>query len=460
MKCRILIFMITVIALAARAQGPMSVSETKYDWSELAAKIVGDKTAKRDQAYAIYRWLCDNIAYDTSYSIHDADTAIEQKRGVCQAYCEIFYRLAEPLGLEAHIISGFSKDSDGIIGARGHAWLFVYTNGNKGILVDPTWGAGSVNNGQFKRKKGDDSWFHVDPAWMIFTHYPEDSSYQLLDAPVDYETFLRLKPLWPSLADFGYDADDLFAKSVSGQKLDIPDCYNKQEIKVDNMPRQGTLRVGKLYDFSLSDKGKYEFAIINEDDYGKEWHSSGCRHRTSFIPSSGGGLSISYRVKGTSGRWTTLVDYKVAQPTGADIAALEKAAPHKSPVFKSLENFYPQILRSKGVDFASLLTQVKNEGIRKLPQISSDGNFALNAVPMNGDLQAGRSYTFKFSPYEAGDWVIINGEQWLRAWTQDSDSGAWVMTVQAAPSGTLRLGYKAPDSPGTSYDVFMVYDIK
>lgn len=128
MKCRILIFMITVIALAARAQGPMSVSETKYDWSELAAKIVGDKTAKRDQAYAIYRWLCDNIAYDTSYSIHDADTAIEQKRGVCQAYCEIFYRLAEPLGLEAHIISGFSKDSD------SGAWVMTVQAAPSGTL--------------------------------------------------------------------------------------------------------------------------------------------------------------------------------------------------------------------------------------------------------------------------------------------------------------------------------------
>ena len=78
----------------------MNVHKTKYDWGLVAEQIAGDKTSKYDQAYAIYRWLCDNVSYDTTYSIYDADTAFEQKCGVCQAYYEMFYRIAEPLGLK------------------------------------------------------------------------------------------------------------------------------------------------------------------------------------------------------------------------------------------------------------------------------------------------------------------------------------------------------------------------
>lgn len=102
-----------------RAQG-FPVSESKYDYTEVVQQIVDGKTDKMQQAEAIYRWMCRNIAYDTNYQIFTADQCWDQKRGVCQAYCELFYRLAEPLGLKTIIISGKTKDLEGQVSGKGH----------------------------------------------------------------------------------------------------------------------------------------------------------------------------------------------------------------------------------------------------------------------------------------------------------------------------------------------------
>ena len=82
------------------------VHDTKYDWSGLANSITSSSKPDYEKARDIYTWLTHNIAYDTSYSIHTADETYENKRGVCQGYCEMFYRLGEAVGLRSDIIFG------------------------------------------------------------------------------------------------------------------------------------------------------------------------------------------------------------------------------------------------------------------------------------------------------------------------------------------------------------------
>lgn len=461
MKTKFIVILMFALSFAVRGQiCYKEVHDTKYDWSDLAQQIAGNKTSKYDQAYAIYRWLCDNISYDTTHTIYDADTALDNRRGVCQGYCELFYRLGEPLGLRTQIIFGKSKDIHGKIDESGHAWLFVLTDDNSGIFVDPTWGAGSVDNGRFTRSDDDDSWFHVDPAWLIFTHFPEDSANQLLDTPIDYDRFLRMKPLYPELKYFGFDGGQLLKTSLTGSAPELPKCYKTKGIDVLSIPLEPMLRVGKDYGFALSTSKDYEFCAINEKDYGEVSNSAGSRHDFSIVPSTGGKLSLGYRKKGTNGNWKTLVQYKVAEPTAADMEALGEAAPEKVLRIMNLGNYYPNILKDRKVDFAQLLREVKKDNIHILPNISSDGNFAIESMPMNGELKSGQTYTFKFLPYEKGDWVIINGEEWLRDWKKDRETHAWVMTVKAADKGELQLGFKAKSDRGRTYSVFIEYKIK
>lgn len=63
------------------APAQTQLSPTRYDYSQVAQQITQGCTTDYDRAKAIYRWLCANISYDTSYSIYTADDCWDRKRG-------------------------------------------------------------------------------------------------------------------------------------------------------------------------------------------------------------------------------------------------------------------------------------------------------------------------------------------------------------------------------------------
>ena len=151
--------------------------------SRLAARITKNCSTDYEKAFAIYQWECKNIAYDVTLNVHDGEECFKKKKGVCQAYSELFVMIAKECGLKAKIIVGKAKVDPKSTGLRikdnGHAWVKVKTE--KGwILVDPTWGAGSVSKKKFIRSENNMSWFDVDPKWMIFTHFPDNAKNQML----------------------------------------------------------------------------------------------------------------------------------------------------------------------------------------------------------------------------------------------------------------------------------------
>jgi transglutaminase/protease-like cytokinesis protein 3 len=54
--------------------------------------------------------------------------------------------------------------------------------------MDPTWGAGHVQNNKYVRKL-DDSYFKADPEKLIQTHHPYDPLWQFLYYPISEQEF-------------------------------------------------------------------------------------------------------------------------------------------------------------------------------------------------------------------------------------------------------------------------------
>lgn len=179
-----------------KRETPISPKPQDLSFDDERRNIIGDAQTTIDIARRIYDWLCDNIQYDTTKSIHDADTCWRTKKGVCQAYCELFCHIAGDR-LNTEVVGGKCKTPDGNISETSHAWLYVYTDGYKGIFIDPTWGAGGINEGRFVQGVNRDTWFDVDPAWMIFSHYPENANMIMLDYDVSEEEFEQLPILYP-----------------------------------------------------------------------------------------------------------------------------------------------------------------------------------------------------------------------------------------------------------------------
>ena len=292
----------------------MYVHDSHYDYSEVAKSITATCEDDYQKIRAIYKWICDNIAYDTSYSIYSADNCYDAKKGVCQAYCELFYQIAKAANVKAEIVVGKSKDQNGQLGTSGHAWVFAYTRGNHGILLDPTWGAGYVDGDKFIRSDYCWDWFNVPPELMILSHFPEDDSYQLIDNPITMEEFVSLIPASISWLNYGLDTHMLFMKARK-HELEMPKFYDsgERDLIIINIPLCNSLKVGNTYTFRIKMKAEKDFAIINRQKFIKkeEWNDEG-----------DGVFSINYEVKDPNtlklsvkgefdDYWYSLIEYRI-----------------------------------------------------------------------------------------------------------------------------------------------------
>ena len=286
-------------------------SPTRYDYSKVAGTITEGCGTDFERLRAINQWIGLNIAYDTSYSIYNADDCFDHRRGVCQAYCELFYRIAEAVGIRVEIVSGTSRDIWGNVGG-GHAWLFAYTRPDWGILIDPTWDAGSVSNGSFSFRKHPGSWFAVDAEWMILRHFPKDESYQLLDKPMSRSEFESLRGGFYLCAEYGMDVHQIYIRARK-HTLSLPEFYSEGEgeiLRLD-IPLQSTLKIGETYTFRVRLNTDREFVL--QDGETRSIRSDAWvagpdgTYTIRYTPSSEGAVILGFREAVSQHAWRTRI---------------------------------------------------------------------------------------------------------------------------------------------------------
>jgi hypothetical protein len=146
---------------------------------------------------ALFSWIANNIAYDVPNrrgmnSYRDTAAAITRtlqlKNGLCTDYAVLYAEVCKAGGIPAYVVSGYTLMEGTTVPQGSHDWVVVKDNG-RWTIVDPTWGAGAVNNGQYI-KKINWKWFQPDPAVAVKTHMPYDPMWQLSLAVVSHD----LKP--------------------------------------------------------------------------------------------------------------------------------------------------------------------------------------------------------------------------------------------------------------------------
>ena len=156
----------------------------------------------RNKAYAIFRWLSFNVAYDvdgffgrTEKKSCDAESVLRHKTSVCAGYANLFEALGKVAGLQVHTIAGYAKgygfEPGQQIEATNHAWNGVQVNG-EWFICEPTWGAGYLGADLMFHRSPDVAMFLMDPEYAICSHYPSDEQWQLLEKPISKEEFEKL----------------------------------------------------------------------------------------------------------------------------------------------------------------------------------------------------------------------------------------------------------------------------
>ncbi|MBQ8243153.1 MAG: transglutaminase domain-containing protein, partial [Bacteroidaceae bacterium] len=95
-----IIYLLIFILIGALPSHAQIISDTRYDFSDVALQITDGAHTPTEVARKIYQWICEHIAYDTDYLYYTADECWENKRAVCQGYCELYYYMGKAVGLE------------------------------------------------------------------------------------------------------------------------------------------------------------------------------------------------------------------------------------------------------------------------------------------------------------------------------------------------------------------------
>ena len=217
-------------------------------WTRRAAEITAGCKTAYSKAQAIYRWECLNIQYDWDMKIHSAKNCWKLRKGICQAYSELFCVLAEHCGLRADLIRGVAK---GTVNGESHSW--VIANTEKGwILIDPTWGAGST----YDSTEASMAWFDVKPEVMIFSHFPDDPKDQHLATPLTYEQYNSLPNMPAAVTQAGWNGTALLNHFLNHPQNKPPKFYldftlDAGKFRLISAPYDGALQAGKTYTFKI-----------------------------------------------------------------------------------------------------------------------------------------------------------------------------------------------------------------
>lgn len=242
--------------------------------AQLARSLAGAAHSDEDKARLIFAWLAYHVAYDTDYlqgnrsNGYSPTAVLRNRRAICQGYADLFTTLARLMQVPAHTVTGYARTSatDALPQEPNHAWN-VYLASGTWHLADATWAAGSVSSAYQFATKFTPLWFDTTPAAFVFSHVPQDSTRQLLKAPVRVEQIYR----WP------FVAHELLSRGVSGTALlralsrsrqadagGLPACFPSPfEAQLEQVPLRAELEPRRAVVFRFSMPDDTEIAIEN-----------------------------------------------------------------------------------------------------------------------------------------------------------------------------------------------------
>ncbi|KAK5136974.1 hypothetical protein LTR08_001481 [Meristemomyces frigidus] len=162
------------------------------DVGYLANQLTAPFPSQTDKARAIFTWLHHNVSYDTkaffSGNVRPStpQSTLASGLAVCEGYAGLFAALALKAGLESYVVAGHGKGygysplkpGEAIPAFNaGHAWNAVKIDSGKWKLIDPCWGAGSVDNNLYKQRFAPERFTQSNEDFGL-DHYPEDSKKQ------------------------------------------------------------------------------------------------------------------------------------------------------------------------------------------------------------------------------------------------------------------------------------------
>ncbi|MFY7998528.1 MAG: transglutaminase domain-containing protein [Candidatus Kapaibacteriota bacterium] len=153
-----------------------------------------------EKARSIARWITSNVSYDFEAAANEknrpsdnADSVFMNRKALESGFAALFLRMMHAAGVETFVVSGLKKGFNFAPGdastLKRHTWNAFRTSG-KWYLVDLPVYKEVETDGSYKLTYAD-AFFCIAPEQMIYTSFPDDKRWQLLDEPISKEQFLN-----------------------------------------------------------------------------------------------------------------------------------------------------------------------------------------------------------------------------------------------------------------------------
>lgn len=243
---------------------------------QLTVYLVRPARNERDKVRAVFRWITDRVAYDVAaflqgqYGDLRPEAVLQRRSAVCSGYTALFEAMARRAGIETATIGGFAKGYgyQAGLGAQGpgHAWNAVKIEG-RWQLLDVTWGAGHVQGTQFV-KRFKELHFLTPPEQMIFTHFPTDPRWQLLQTPLTLQQFESLPTVDDDLFGMGVPAKTVWKMlQTPGFPGFVKTYAHDGPLTVVAAPLSGYVRAGQECQFIVEAPLATQMALIHNGQW-------------------------------------------------------------------------------------------------------------------------------------------------------------------------------------------------
>lgn len=236
--------------------------------TKLVAYLTKPATNDIEKARAIARWITSNIAYDFEAASNEknrpsdnADSVFQNRHALESGFASLFVRMMHTAGVETFAVSGLKKGFNFTPGdastLKRHTWN-AFRTGGKWYLVDLPVYKEVETDGSYKLAYAD-TFFCIQPEQMVFTNFPDDKRWQLLNEPITKEQFLT------SVQCFGA-FHGLLITPVSHRDYEI---FSKPRTIILSFEAPATLQLGAR---AYAEKGAREqHAIIKTSREGRKF---------------------------------------------------------------------------------------------------------------------------------------------------------------------------------------------
>jgi transglutaminase/protease-like cytokinesis protein 3 len=220
-------FVWLLLLLPAAASATDTLNTRLYQHAQLApsttnlrnlvAYLKQGTTSERERAEIIFYWIADHISYDCELEKRayitpaavSIDSIMRRQKTICSGYARLYAAMATYAGIECQTVAGTAANR---FGEGMHSWNAVCID-KQWLLVDATWGSGgTVDQTDRYVKHLDLRYVFAEPKFLVTTHFPNNSRWQLLDSPISLGTFQGI--LWKHRREWLYQ-DEVFQASTT-----------------------------------------------------------------------------------------------------------------------------------------------------------------------------------------------------------------------------------------------------